>query len=368
MADGGVIRQITVLGDAPGGVSVRQAVTILINEAKLQLRTASGTTLAEQTADAAVELLPRTSTGEASDGSVGVGAAVLREREALGLGPDVSVLVREKLTASGEGLTGTVADGAVVLRNYAAEGIGTAPNSADGIAILQTRFSTGFNLADTTGSAAVRLLHLRVSGFGISGTVGDGQVTRPAVSVAGFGTPESTATGAVFRQLARVNGFGESTIAQTYRTWVANMANEALTEYTDFSFNSYAKFNGKQYAAGPGGLFELTGDTDNGNVITWAMRTGMMDDKKIELKNLHEVLMGIRFNGPIRVRVYTDEETFYDYTLNNFREGLLHQVRVPCGKGLRSRYFQLDISGMDGTMAELDSLLIPMLPVTRRIG
>lgn len=366
--DGGVIRQLTVLGSAPGGVLVRNAVTVLINEAILQRRTSTGVAPAEELSLGEAQHLQRTATGIAINATIGDGAATLAQRTAFGSAPDVVLAIREALTASGTALNGTVAFGDVTLLQRTVSGTHTNLGQAVGTIRLQPRTSTGFGAVQAIGSATLRLLQRQAQGFGMGGSVGAGQISlRPRTSSA-LGFPLGISTGAITRPRLRLNGFGDTVLAETYRTWVMNMATEALTEYTNFSFNSYAKFNGKEYAAGTNGLYEVAGADDNGVDITWVIRTGMMDDKKINLKRLTEILLSLRFNGPVRVRVWTDEETYYDYTLVNYREDVLHQVRLPIGKGLLSRFYQIELSGMNGSSIEIDSLQAPMKPVARRVG
>jgi hypothetical protein len=94
----------------------------------------------------------------------------------------------------------------------------------------------------------------------------------------------------------------------------------------------------------------------------------MLDDKNSMLKRLEEVLLAIRYDGPIRVRVWTDDNSFFDYNLSNYREDVLHQVRAKLGKGARSRFYRIELSGINNTAAEISSMQLPMIPLRRRVG
>lgn len=367
MADGSAVRSITVLGDAPGGVATRLAVTVLINGAILQRRTVVGVGEPEQIATAAVELGERTSTGIASSGTLATAAVSLEERTAFGGGPLVAAPVREELTALGVALNGTIANGIAVRKARTASGIALSSGLGVGAVTFQQRTATGVSLNGGQANGVSVLQRRQAVALGIGGSVGTAAVSLQRRISTGVAYPVGISTGAANRQLMMVDSFGEATLAESYRSWVLNVQNEALTEYTNFSFNSYAVFNNKLYAAGPNGLVVLEGADDAGTAIPWTLQTGFHDDKEEHQKRLHEIVMALRHDAPVRVRVWTNESTYYDYTLANYREHL-QQVRVKTGKGLKSRYFRIELTGMGGTSFELQTLLAPFMPVDRRIG
>lgn len=166
----------------------------------------------------------------------------------------------------------------------------------------------------------------------------------------------------------QISGTFSATLAQTYRTFVFNTSNRAVTEYQNYRFNSYARIGGNYYGAGPDGFIKLDGTTDAGANINWSLRTGQLDDKDIKLKRLPEVVMGLRASGPIRVRVRPDDNTFTDYMLPAINTQTLRQQRVKCGKGVRGRYFAVELQGVNNATLELDSMQVNMTSTTRRIG
>jgi hypothetical protein len=100
--------------------------------------------------------------------------------------------------------------------------------------------------------------------------------------------------------------------------------------------------------------------------VDWALATGAMDDDKPELKRLVNVLMGLRYDNPVRVTVTKDADISYEYSFDNYRPGLLHQARVPIGKGMRSRYYKVGLVGTG--RFELDSMQVDMPRTSRRVG
>lgn len=157
-------------------------------------------------------------------------------------------------------------------------------------------------------------------------------------------------------------------IAAVYRTHTMNTTLNAVTEYTNFNFNSFAEIGGIWYGAGPSGLIKLEGLTDAGANINWQVRTGQTDDKQIGLKRLPEVVLGLRASGPIRVRVYPDDNQYFDYVFPNVKTSTIRQHRVKPGKGMKARYFAVELQGMVNSAIELDSMQINFTPTTRRLG
>lgn len=157
-------------------------------------------------------------------------------------------------------------------------------------------------------------------------------------------------------------------LAETYSGRVMNARTGAMTEYTNYEFNSFAKIGGRDYGAGPNGLFRLDGDTDDGANIAWIVRTGQHDDKDPGLKRLPEVLLALRSSGQVKVRVYHDDNKYYDYILPALQTNTIHQHRVVPGKGMRGRYFAVELQGVNNSDLELDSAQINMTETTRRLG
>lgn len=165
-----------------------------------------------------------------------------------------------------------------------------------------------------------------------------------------------------------VSAYASAVIAEVYRTHVMNTANNAVTEYAGFRFNSFAKIGDSYYGAGPDGFVKLDGVDDAGANINWKVRTSQIDDGKIGLKRLPEVVMGLRASGPVRVRIYPDDNRFFDYMLPNVKTDTIRQHRVKPGKGMSGRYFSVELQGVSNSAIEMDSLQANMTLTTRRIG
>lgn len=364
---GGVVRSLTVLGDAPGGVAVRRAASVLINNAVIQPRSSTGEASAVAPGIGSVTRVWTTATGVASSGTVGGGVAVLQERTAFAGGPNLVDCVLETRTATGTALNGSISVGLARRLPIDVDGLALSQGLGVGRVTLQSRLSAGVAKNGGDAQGAITVLRRTAAAVAFGGSVASAAVILQKRTAGGINNVQALASAAIIRRLAVTNGYGEETLASTFRTWALNLENEALSEYTNHAFNSYANFNGETYAAGPNGVYLVNGKTDAGVTIPWVVRTGLHDDKNAQQKRLHEIVLAVRHDGPVRVRVWVDELTYYDYTLANYKT-MLQQTRVKIGRGLRSRYYRVELTGMEGTNFELDTMNIPMEPVKRRIG
>ncbi len=174
--------------------------------------------------------------------------------------------------------------------------------------------------------------------------------------------------GAAYIELFTMSGSGGVVLTETFRTFVMNTRSGGVTEFQNFPFNSYAKIGDKYYAAGVTGLYLLEGSSDNNVSINWRFRTGQLDDKTDALKRLPEVLMGLRMSGPVRVRVWYNDTSYADYVLPPVNTSSLYQHRVTPGRGMRSRYYAIELQGVANSAAEIDSLQPMFSKTTRRLG
>jgi hypothetical protein len=217
-----------------------------------------------------------------------------------------------------------------------------------------------------TGTIAASMRPLRGTLSGALGQVGSvsASLLRLRGSFSGDVVASGTLSGAMPRMWAYFSG-GPQVDGAALETWAMNTRNNAVTRYPSYPANSFARYNGTYLIAGPDGLFVVDGDLEADAV--WRVRTGQIDAKRPGLKRLPEVLLSTRYDGPVTVRVWKDEDTYFDYALPNFRPDVLQQVRAKPGKGLRSRYYKVELFGTGGRF-ELDSLQMTMPETTRRVG
>lgn len=261
----------------------------------------------------------------------------------------------DSLSASGtsfaSGATGSVtlealsATGDTVETTFAATGspsfsvlvaVGTAP--PNGSVAFEVATSTGWARGPTTGEA----------------------MFEPMLSV--------TTAGFVSIQTAQAVGSASAAVQATFKVVVMNTRTKGVTEYESFPFTSFARTASGYLAVGEDGLVLLGGATDDGTAIPWSMRTGQMDEGNVNLKRLPEVILGMRSNGDVLVRVHSDDNTHNDYNMAAVKKDTIYQNRVKPGKGLRSRWYSIELQGVAGSDIELTSMQVNMVPVERRLG
>jgi hypothetical protein len=210
-----------------------------------------------------------------------------------------------------------------------------------------------------TPIGAAEFLALSAAGYARAGSLG--AVTFEAMRV------DSRGGVVAFERLVAF-GQASETALETYDAKVMNTRSGAVTEFTNYKFNSFARIGKDYYGVGPSGLFRLDGATDNGADINWSMRTGRHDDKHPGMKRVPNVYLGLRSNGFVTVRVWSDDVTYHDYPLPKVQTNTIHQHRVVPGKGLLSRYFGVELRGTKNATLELDSMQIDMKKLDTRLG
>lgn len=311
---------------------------------------------------------PMSATGAGSAGSVATGSVTFAELNAAGYTPVKVAVSFEAMRGAATGNTGTVARAAVSFKPITDSAAAYSGSLSAGSPALAALRATAYGAERNTAYAAVSFQKARAAAAALNGTVARAATSFEELRASGQALHVVVANGAVtFLPLAG-RAISVPVLTDTRRTWVVNAGSEAMSEYQNYGFDSYAEFAGHHYGAGDGGLVRLDGADDRGANIAWSFRTGLLDGKDAMLKRLEEVVLAIRFDGPLRVRIWTDDNSFYDYHVANYRPDVVHQVRARLGKGARSRFYRVEVSGVGNTAAELHSMQLPMIPLQRRIG
>jgi len=191
------------------------------------------------------------------------------------------------------------------------------------------------------------------------------EVTAPSVAFSGFTSSSATVTASLPRIDGRLDATGVVTQVATY---VINTITNALSTYESFPFNSFAEINGKYYRAGPSGLFELVGDKDNGvDNISATISTGQDHFASEMQKRVSDFFIGMRAAGDITLRVMVDENDPLEYTLSPLDIETLKQRRTLIGKGAKGKYWQFELSNVDGCDFDFDSFNVAVVPLSRRL-
>ena len=156
-----------------------------------------------------------------------------------------------------------------------------------------------------------------------------------------------------------------------YIAWVINTENTALSRYTNYPFNSFAKIGDSYVGAASDGLHTLDGDDDNGDAINARLRQGLSDMGSRKLKQIPEAYIGASVDGQLLMQVITvDERTGTKkgaiYKMANRGAVVNRENRIQFGKGLKSVDWDWILENVDGADFDIGSIEFRPLFLTRR--
>lgn len=141
-------------------------------------------------------------------------------------------------------------------------------------------------------------------------------------------------------------------------TWALNPRAGAVTEYTNYDFNSFAK-NGRSYlGAADDGLYRLDGDTDDGTDIIAELQSGMLQMAGSRFSSFKAIYVGMRGAGDFVLKLDAGDGRTYTY---NFTSKDMETTRVRLGKGLRARYFSFTLTSTGSDFDLQDIEFVPIL-------
>lgn len=206
----------------------------------------------------------------------------------------------------------------------------------------------------TLGSVVIELPVFQLEMGGHIATSGTLELVLPALQLTATGHAAAVATG----QPQAANA--STLVMQTERG--------ALTEYTNYPFNSFAAFNGTFLGASEDGVFALTGDTDNGAAIAAAARGMTTDFGSSHLKRIERAYVGYRSTGQMVLRVVTEERWTRDYAIAPATHAGLHGAHARFGRGLEARYWQFEVRNHEGCDFSMDMIELKPIKLKRRVG
>lgn len=150
------------------------------------------------------------------------------------------------------------------------------------------------------------------------------------------------------------------------KTVTMNTKTKAVTEYVNFNFNSYAKFNDKYIALNKTGIYELGGSNDNSENIVASLKTGTIDTYTENINRLRDGYVTFRSDGDILLKSVGDEENERSYTVINSTVSKIHERRIKFQRGIKDRYFSFELTNVSGSTLDIDKLRVALEPVRKR--
>lgn len=149
----------------------------------------------------------------------------------------------------------------------------------------------------------------------------------------------------------------------SFTAWAMNARTGAVSEYTNYEFNSFAQVGGRYIGASSDGLYDLMGDDDAGEDIIARLRGGFMQFGGTHLSRLKAAYIATRGEGDFVLKIETADGVVYNYETSTRN---MRSTKVHMGKGQRARYFNFELisSGQD---FDLDTLEFVPIVVQRRV-
>ena len=149
-------------------------------------------------------------------------------------------------------------------------------------------------------------------------------------------------------------------------TFTINTESMGLTEYSNFGFNSMSE----DYVATDSGIYAITNTDDDGVAIDAKIKTGLLDFGTSIQKQVPYAYLGISKKGEMVLKTIVDwkgerKERWYNITMSGV--DAVDTKRVALGKGIKSKYWQFELSNKDGSDFDLDVFEVLPLILKRRI-
>jgi hypothetical protein len=148
-----------------------------------------------------------------------------------------------------------------------------------------------------------------------------------------------------------------------FATWVMNTRTGGMTEYSNYAFNSFMQVGRKYVGASDTGLYELSGDTDDGSAIIARLRSGFMQFGGTQLSRVKEAYIAARNDGDWVLQLRTGDGTVWNYSVHNRS---MRSTKIHMGKGQRARYFAFELISA-GQDFDLDTLEFVPIVMQRRV-
>lgn len=163
-----------------------------------------------------------------------------------------------------------------------------------------------------------------------------------------------------------INTFGTIAIDDKNYTFVINTETKGISEYNNYNFNSMSENLG----ATSTGIYSLIGDNDAGVPIDALIKTGLMDFGNSREKQVPYAYIGLNKEGEMLLKTIVDYKGTRKerwYAVNPKAVSSTDTVRIKMGKGVKSRFWQFELSNKNGQDFELDSIEMIALTLKRRI-
>jgi hypothetical protein len=152
----------------------------------------------------------------------------------------------------------------------------------------------------------------------------------------------------------------------TWKAFVVNTRNSAVSEYVRYNFHSFALHNGVYYGANDNGVFTLDNNYDDGFLIKALARLAVTDFNSEFQKRVPRMYLGIRNDGTMILKTITNENVVRWYEMKQNQDGIA-KSRVKGTKGVKSAYWQFELANITGDDFDVRAMELMPIVLSRRI-
>jgi hypothetical protein len=147
-------------------------------------------------------------------------------------------------------------------------------------------------------------------------------------------------------------------------TLAINLHTLAVSQYTNFDFNSFVELNGSYYGAKEDGIFKLEEgefdvDATAPEPITAQIKLGPTDLGVLTDKRLRKCIVALEATGPVKLTVQANENENGAIEINQISgapDGREHVIALPFGRDMRGRYFTFIFENLNGSKFSLNNM------------
>lgn len=144
--------------------------------------------------------------------------------------------------------------------------------------------------------------------------------------------------------------------------WSINLANKATTQHGNFAYTSFAG----GYGTKADGIYQLSGDTDDGAKIDSIVDLGRIDFGTPDNKRLMKMRLGAESDQPLVATISTPDRPDGHAYEARWMSGDLREQTITVGKGLSASWFGVVLENTLGAPFVLASSEVNFAVMTRR--
>jgi hypothetical protein len=149
------------------------------------------------------------------------------------------------------------------------------------------------------------------------------------------------------------------------RVWVVNIDTGTTSQYDNYGYASFYSYGGKNYGVAEDGIYELTGNTDNGVDIDALVDFGRTDLGSIYKKRVTSAYVDVGSDGKMELVIETDGQTS-EFEANSF-SAAVSRHRINMGSTLSRYYRNPVLTNNNGYDFNLASIMLEIMQLNRRL-